>query len=94
MIVNTILGELDKTLYKYRHLLDWGGGVTVQKDKETRFGIAGYSIQIPDLYLALRSGDLWNKRGGQYQSRFVDHSRTFCFFAIMKEIMLGENAIE
>ncbi|MBQ9911248.1 MAG: hypothetical protein IJM50_07100 [Lachnospiraceae bacterium] len=60
MILETTLSELEEFLYKYDELLGWAEGVEIpsQNDDQIRLGIANYRIQIPEMNLSLRSGEL------------------------------------
>jgi len=68
MIIETTLGELDETLYKYSDLLGWADGVEVREDKKM-IGIMGYRIQIPGVDLSLRRGYLMSQHGGRHYER-------------------------
>ena len=65
MKIETTLGELDETIYKYRDLLLESGTIDVFEE-DALIQIYLYRIQVPSLKLAFRSGDYMTKRGGEY----------------------------
>lgn len=66
MILKTTLENIEEFLHKYNELFFCADSVEVQEDDNCLINFLAYRIQVPELKISIRCGDLCSKHGGEY----------------------------